>query len=636
MSNNTQIIYDYLIVGAGISGLYTAYNLNKKYPSAKICILEATQYIGGRLHSIKYDGLIMDGGGARFNTDQNRIISLIKELGLWDKVVPLNTDSTYKPVYSSSLKTKSLENYKSLEINFPTLDDFIIYMKKYIKEKKISRTQLINTTILDFALLHFSKEYPHIKEYLINIYPYYSELAILNAVEGINLFSNELAKKTKYFMLNGGLEQLTETLYNKLKDLKETKKCIIDIYKETSVLEIQGIFMINNNQNGYVITTNNTDTDNTKFIANKVILTIPKNKLINIKIKPIKTNTKLSSKLSTKLSSKLSAKLTQLLKNINSVQNEPLYRIYARYPLDKKTHKVWFDGLGKIVTNLPIKYIIPINYDKGVIMISYTDSKFADYWVKQVSEGTFENTLNTQLKQLFPDIDIPKAKWFKHCSWISGAGYWKKGYDRKVIMPKMIEPLGRKNNLYICGENYSSHQAWVEGSLETSDMVLKAINNYSHSHNSHSHNFAKKQDLENPARKHSFFKKSRAKNSFLKNPARKYSMQDLENPARKYSRKQKAGFIKSSTKLTKKKEVGIIKNKEYTLEEVSKHNKKSDAWIAINGKVADVTKWIPLHPGGDIIMKGVGKDASALFKSIGHDEYAKKMLKKYQIGILKK
>ena len=624
--SNTQIIYDYLIVGAGISGLYTAYNLNKKYPSAKICILEATQYIGGRLHSIKYDGLIMDGGGARFNTDQNRIISLIKELGLWDKVVPLNTETTYKPVYNASLKTESLEKYKYLEIKFPTLDDFIIYMKKYIKEKKISRAQLINTTILDFALLHFNKEYPHIKEYLINIYPYYSELAILNAVEGINLFSNELAKKTKYFMLNGGLEQLAETLYNKLKELKETKKCIIDIYKETSVLEIQGIFMINNNQNGYVITTNNnnntdTNTDNTKFIANKVILTIPKNKLINIKIKPIISNTKLTAKLT--------AKLTQLLKNINSVQNEPLYRIYARYPLDKKTHKVWFDGLGKIVTNIPIKYIIPINYEKGVIMISYTDSKFADYWVKQVSEGTFETTLNTQLKQLFPDIDIPKAKWFKHCPWISGAGYWKKGYDRKVIMPKMIEPLGRKNNLYICGENYSSHQAWVEGSLETSDMVLEAINNYSH-------NFAKKQDLENPARKHSM--------QDLENPARKHSFlkksrakkQDLENPARKHSIKQKAGFIKSSTKLTKKKEVGIIKNKEYTLEEVAKHNKKSDAWIVINGKVADVTKWIPLHPGGDIIMKGVGKDASALFKSVGHDEYAKKMLKKYQIGILKK
>ena len=35
-------------------------------------------------------------------------------------------------------------------------------------------------------------------------------------------------------------------------------------------------------------------------------------------------------------------------------------------------------------------------------------------------------------------------------------------------------------------------------------------------------------------------------------------------------------------------------------------------------------------------MKGVGKDATKLFNSIGHDDYARSMLKKFQIGILKK
>jgi cytochrome b involved in lipid metabolism len=85
-------------------------------------------------------------------------------------------------------------------------------------------------------------------------------------------------------------------------------------------------------------------------------------------------------------------------------------------------------------------------------------------------------------------------------------------------------------------------------------------------------------------------------------------------------------------KLTKK----INKLKEYTLDDVAKHNKKTDAWIAINGKVANITKWIPKHPGGNVIMKGVGRDATSLFNSIGHDDYAKKMVKKYQIGILKK
>ena len=226
-------MYDYIIVGAGISGLYTAYKLCKKYPTSKICILEATQYVGGRLHTIKYDGVIMNGGGARFNTDQKRIISLIKEVGLWNKITPITGDTTYKPIYKYNSK-----DYTILSNIFPTINDFILFMKKYIKDKNIKRDILINTTILEFAEEYFSKEYPHIKQYLINIYPYYSELAILNAVEGINLFSNEFSSKTKYFVLNGGLAQITDMIYNKLKVLHKNKKCNVDIYKETSVLEI--------------------------------------------------------------------------------------------------------------------------------------------------------------------------------------------------------------------------------------------------------------------------------------------------------------------------------------------------------------------------------------------------------------
>ena len=604
MSKLKDYYYDYLIVGAGISGLYTAYKLCKKYPNAKICILEATKYIGGRIHSIKYDGLIMDGGGARFNTNQHRIISLIKEVGLWDKVIHIIGETTYKPVYNTSGKSKLL-SLSSLEHVFPKIDDFIIYMKKYIKEKNIKRDKLINTTIIEFATDHFSKEYPEIKQYLIDIYPYYSELAILNAVEGINLFSNEFSEKTKYFMLNGGLEQLTEIIYNKLLELKNTNKCDIDIYKETHVLEINEGVCLKNRQTGHVIKTNNKNNNTEKnIICNKLILTIPKNKLLQIKMSmnSVKNG---------------NDRIDKLLKNINSIQNEPLYRIYARYPLDNKTHKVWFDDMGKIVTNLPIKYIIPINYEKGVIMISYTDSKFAKYWLKKIGDGTFEATLNKQLKQLFPDIVIPKAKWFKHCPWISGAGYWKKGYDRKLIMPQMIEPLGHRKNLYICGENYSSHQAWVEGSLETSNMVLDTIYNYDHT-------------INKIKTKNSITKNNITKNSITKN---KYNKKMISKKTKKNSKNSSMNKTKSQTTKTTK---STKSTKEYTLTEVSKHNTKDDAWIVIEGKVANITKWIPKHPGGDIIMKGVGKDATKMFHSIGHDEYARKILKKYQIGILAK
>ena len=56
----------------------------------------------------------------------------------------------------------------------------------------------------------------------------------------------------------------------------------------------------------------------------------------------------------------------------------------------------------------------------------------------------------------------------------------------------------------------------------------------------------------------------------------------------------------------------------------------------IDNKVEDITEWIPKHPGGNIIMKGVGKDATELFNNIGHSTFAKSMFKKYVIGVVKK
>ena len=566
-----ELTYDYIIVGAGIAGLYTAYRLNENYPEAKICIIEASKYIGGRLHTIHYDNLHFEGGGARFNTEQLRIQSLVKELKLVK--YPITNTINYipiKPKYD-----------KSLETVFPNINDFIIYMKKYIKKNNITEETLINTTIIDFASRYFSKEYPTIKQYLIDIYPYYSELVVLNALEGINLFSNEFSSKMQYYVLDKGMQEITDKLYTMLKSSSN-----ITINKETPLdiitKEIQDSRYI------YKITSGDKDNkDNTYkiFKAKNLILAIPKPKLLQLKYL---------------------TKHKDLLKNINSIQTEPLYRIYARYPLNPKTGKVWFDGLEKIGTNLPIKYIIPVSSEKGLIMISYTDSKFATYWLNKVLDGTFEKTLNKQLKLLFPDAEIPKAKWYKHCHWVVGAGYWKPHFNRKKIIPEMIKPI-EGENIFICGENYSSHQAWVEGSLETSELVLEKLGI----------NINKKYNVKTT------MKNSRKNSRKTKNNS-KYTKKSTNKKIIQHST---GGGAIQKTKKSKQ-------YKKYTLEEVAKHKTKNDAWIVIEGKVANITKWIPKHPGGDIIMKGVGKDATSLFKSIGHDEYAKKMLKKYQIGII--
>lgn len=40
----------------------------------------------------------------------------------------------------------------------------------------------------------------------------------------------------------------------------------------------------------------------------------------------------------------------------------------------------------------------------------------------------------------------------------------------------------------------------------------------------------------------------------------------------------------------------------FTLQDVAKHAGENDLWTVIAGKVYDVTNYLPLHPGGDILM----------------------------------
>lgn len=55
----------------------------------------------------------------------------------------------------------------------------------------------------------------------------------------------------------------------------------------------------------------------------------------------------------------------------------------------------------------------------------------------------------------------------------------------------------------------------------------------------------------------------------------------------------------------------------YTPDDVSAHNTKDDLWVVLNGKVYDLTEFLPNHPGGQrIILKYAGKDASKIFNPI--------------------
>lgn len=85
--------YDIIIIGAGLAGLYTAYNIKKKHPDKKLVILESNQrdYIGGRIGNEMFYGqeIVVGAGVGRKETDK-LLIQLLHDLHIKTKEFTVN------------------------------------------------------------------------------------------------------------------------------------------------------------------------------------------------------------------------------------------------------------------------------------------------------------------------------------------------------------------------------------------------------------------------------------------------------------------------------------------------------------------------------------------------------------------
>ncbi|CAO1412687.1 unnamed protein product [Diamesa tonsa] len=71
-------------------------------------------------------------------------------------------------------------------------------------------------------------------------------------------------------------------------------------------------------------------------------------------------------------------------------------------------------------------------------------------------------------------------------------------------------------------------------------------------------------------------------------------------------------------------------------EELSKHNKIDDLWMAIRGSVYNLSYYVDFHPGGPAeLMKGAGKDATKIFDEVHAWVNYEKLLSKCYVGPLR-
>ncbi|CAG8615962.1 4596_t:CDS:10 [Cetraspora pellucida] len=75
--------------------------------------------------------------------------------------------------------------------------------------------------------------------------------------------------------------------------------------------------------------------------------------------------------------------------------------------------------------------------------------------------------------------------------------------------------------------------------------------------------------------------------------------------------------------------------KKFTWEELAKHNKPDDAYVAVRGNVYDITNFIERHPGGDdILLLAAGRDITQAFETYHELGKPDVVLKKFFVGTL--
>ena len=157
-------------------------------------------------------------------------------------------------------------------------------------------------------------------------------------------------------------------------------------------------------------------------------------------------------------------------KELHSVETKALCRIYMIF--NKKD--IWFKDYGKVTSNTHNRYMIPLDKNRGSIMISYTDSNYAislNHYYEKYGLKKLESYILSSWEEVLK-IKIPEPKFRKVYYWKEGIAMWKARVDSKKVSKKVLNPC---KNVFIVGENYSLNQAWIEGGLQTVKKIIKDL-----------------------------------------------------------------------------------------------------------------------------------------------------------------
>jgi len=418
---NKQNYYDIIIIGSGIAGLYSAYNIQQLTPDKTFLVLEKykKKWIGGRLNNEEFYGTTVVTGAGIGRKDKDYLLQdLLQELNI------------------------KYTDFK-LDVNYAVIGEPVDVNKIFLALKKEYLKQVNKVGFKEKTFKQFAKPILGAKLY---------EQFIVST--GYSDYENEDVSQTiyKYGMddntdgLNGlhiPWKQLIQTLVHKIgSQFVRASNNVISI--KTNVVKSN----VEETYSKYILKTDKGIT----YYCNKIIIATTITGIQNL-LPQILNKTQFSI--------------------YNYIKGQPFLRLYAKFPKAAADIMRQYVPTYTIVSG-PLQKIIPISKEKGVYMIAYSDNANAE-----VLKDHLENNVKNRLffaNLLEETLNIPsntlQITALLDFYWPIGTHYYSplpKDLPINKYIDNVQHPLP---DVLVVGEVVAANQGWTEGALESVAKVL--------------------------------------------------------------------------------------------------------------------------------------------------------------------
>lgn len=405
--------YDWVVVGAGIAGLYTGMLLRLRYPRDRIIVLEASSEPGGRASNTLFHGasVVTGAGIGRWKKDR-RLRRLMNAVGLTPQPFVFQPHRLLPPSVGERLPRTLRQLQRHLHAS-DCHHTFREYGERVLG-KEGYRAFVSATGYTDF---HHQNACETVRQYGFD--------DVLPGWKGFSVPWKELIHRMtrvigrRHIQYDHRVERISSSKSSKSSNGS----------KEDHTLEL-------------IVAT----PDGERTILSKQVV------------------------VATTVST-----LRHLFPDhapFRAIQAQPFLRLYARF--DRASRSLMKEKVpAYTVVKGPLQKIIPVNGEKGLYMLSYSDNQdaktvYAHRHDRRWLERQTERALHLPPRSL--RITSVKALYFPE-----GTHY------RRPLSSSLSSSSSRKTtippNVFVVGEAVSRHQGWVEGALETvDDWMRKKMN----------------------------------------------------------------------------------------------------------------------------------------------------------------